>query len=50
MREFMDPVPPLNYATPLENPDVSHLRLLTIFHYVAAGLIALFGCISVVSG
>jgi len=27
------------------NQDLEHLRLLTIFHYVVAGMIALFACI-----
>jgi hypothetical protein len=45
---IMDPGTPLNYATPLENPDVAHLRLLMIFHYIAAGLVALFGFVPII--
>jgi hypothetical protein len=36
--------PPLQYATPLPNSaDTEHLRLLVIFHYICAALVALFG-------
>ena len=38
------PIQPLGYATPIPgSPDVEHLRLLVIFHYVGAALSAFFG-------
>ncbi|HYV29282.1 MAG TPA: hypothetical protein VFA77_17235 [Candidatus Eisenbacteria bacterium] len=30
------------------NQDLDHLRLLSIFHYVAGGMIALFACIPII--
>jgi hypothetical protein len=30
------------------NPDEEHLRLLSIFHYVCAGLVAFFACIPII--
>ena len=30
------------------NDDIKHLRLLSIFHYVVAGLVALFACIPII--
>lgn len=30
------------------NQDLEHLRLLSIFHYVVAGLVALFGCMPLI--
>jgi hypothetical protein len=38
----MSEPPPLQYATPMRNEDAEHLRLLVIFHYICAGLVALF--------
>ena len=35
-------------AGPLRPEDVEHLRLLAIFHYVVAGLQALFACIPII--
>jgi hypothetical protein len=39
--------PPYAYPPP-RNPDLEHIRLLTIFHYVAAALEALFGLIGLI--
>jgi hypothetical protein len=42
------PYPPLSppaYPPPQPPADAEHLRLLSIFHYVLAGLTALFGCL-----
>jgi len=37
--------PQVVYAQPAQtNRDAEHLRLLSIFHYVLAGIMALFGC------
>jgi hypothetical protein len=38
--EWMNPYPP----TQQENVDVQHLKLLAIFHYIVAGVAALFAC------
>jgi hypothetical protein len=35
---------PPNYVPPSSSVDADHLQLLTVFHYVLAGLTALFGC------
>jgi len=45
--------PPAPVAPALSSQDIDHLRLLSIFHYVVAGLAALFGlifCIHIVMG
>jgi hypothetical protein len=40
----MNPEPP----TQQENTDAQHLKLLSIFHYVVAGLAALFACMPLI--
>jgi len=43
------PVQPLGYATPnLGSPDVEHLRLLSLFHYILGGILTAFGCIPII--
>ncbi|MGD0769961.1 MAG: hypothetical protein ABSB42_17385 [Tepidisphaeraceae bacterium] len=39
---------PLGYASQYPyNRDEEHLRLLSIFHYIAGGLLAFFGCFAI---
>jgi hypothetical protein len=43
------PVQPLGYATPIPgSPDVDHLRLLSLFHYILGGILTAFGCIPII--
>jgi hypothetical protein len=45
----MTPLEPIGYATPIPGtPDVEHLRLLSIFHYIVGGLIGLIGCFPII--
>jgi hypothetical protein len=40
---------PIGYAAQYpDNRDIEHLRLLSIFHYVAGGLLAFLGCFAII--
>ena len=38
----------MNPPAPVTQPDQEHLRLLSVFHYVAGGMLALFACIGLI--
>lgn len=40
-------IDPVTEAWPVAKQDLEHLRLLSIFHYVVAGLAALVGCLPI---
>lgn len=44
----MNPPTPAPFPVPTQSQDREHLRLLSIFHYVAGGMLALFSCLALI--